>query len=63
MHDTLAARCAAFGWTLLPLGDDRWELRGNGAPAEFSSSASLAAWLERQERGRDVVQLRLELAA
>ena len=62
MHD-LAARCAAFGWTLCALGGDRWELRGNGAPAEFSSGASLAAWLERQERGLGVMQPRLELAA
>lgn len=66
MARDLRARCAAFGWELCPMGRDRWELRGNGSPAEFSSTAALEVWLAHQERGRDVrdvvvEQLRLEL--
>jgi DNA adenine methylase len=45
----LIARCAQRGWAVQPDGDG-WELRGNGAPAAFGSTASLVAWLERQER-------------
>lgn len=41
----LAARCAALGWRL-----DGLVLYGNGEPAAFGSTASLAAWVEKQEQ-------------
>lgn len=44
----LTQRCAAYGWALRADGDG-WELLGNGSPAAFGSTASLEAWLERQE--------------
>lgn len=50
-NTTLIARCARLGWALQPHSEG-WELRGNGAPALFGSDASLAAWLERQEKGK-----------
>lgn len=44
--DDLRARCAALGWELRVVGAE-YELIGNGAPAGFTSEASLIAWLER----------------
>lgn len=46
----LRARCAAHGWELRTSGVG-YELIGNGAPAAFTSEASLVVWLERQKRG------------
>jgi hypothetical protein len=61
----LVQRCAAFGWTLRPQGNG-WELLGNGAPAEFRSTATLVDWLEHQKRTKKPAaaeQLEMDLAA
>lgn len=61
----LMQRCKKQGWQLLR-GAEGWVLLGNGAPAEFRETRSLADWLEKQEprkRQEAAEQLEMDIAA
>lgn len=48
----LAARLAAFGWSLTWDGAAGWRLDGNGAPAWFRRLKGVDDWLTWQESQR-----------